>query len=106
MGKNFLLILCFFILCICIQNSANAGPANNSTVMEEIVVTSERFPSPEKESPQFIQSFSAAELKRTGGNNVMDALRRIGGFSFQGYSPMGVKAGMGSSLSIRGVEGG
>jgi iron complex outermembrane receptor protein len=106
MGKKLLLILCFFILCIWTQNSANARSAHNATVMDDIVVTSERFPSPEKESPQFIQSFSASELKRTGGNNVIDALRRIGGFSFQGYSPMGVKAGMGSSLSIRGVEGG
>ncbi|MFO7837918.1 MAG: TonB-dependent receptor [Desulfosalsimonadaceae bacterium] len=109
MAKKVLLVCWVLCLCAAVQSAAQTQKAESDravTRMDDMVVTSERFPVLEKESPQFIQSFSGRELERTGANNVIDALRRIGGFSYKAYAPLGIKAGMESHVSIRGVEDG
>ncbi len=37
---------------------------------------------------------------------MIDALRKVEGLYYQAYAPLGIKAGMESNVSIRGVEGG
>ncbi len=106
MLKKILSVCCILGLWGSAQSAAQTESDLTPAAMDDIVVTSERFPMPEKESAQFVQSFSNRELKRTGANNVLDALRRVGGFSYEAYAPLGIKAGMGSKLSIRGVEDG
>jgi iron complex outermembrane receptor protein len=94
------------LLCLFGHGVWAGNEANKTVDLQEMTVTAERFPVKEKESSQYVEIYSARELQRTGGNSVIDALRRIGGISYESYAPLGVKAGMGSKLSIRGVEDG
>lgn len=76
-------------------------------LLETITVTAERFPVKEKESPRFVRVVSSEELKETGANNVVDALRRAGGLAYKAYAPLGIShGGMNSSVSIRGIKDG
>ena len=78
-----------------------------SVVLETITVTAEKFPVPEKESSRFITVFSADELKETSANNLVDALKRKGGFAYKAFGPLGIShGGMNSSLSARGISNG
>ena len=75
--------------------------------LETVTVTAERFPVKEKESSRFVTVVSAEKLKKTGANNVVDALKRIGGFAYKAYGSLGMThGGMNSKLIIRGIEGG
>lgn len=73
----------------------------------EVVVTAERFPTGEKESSRFVTLYSSEELKETGAGNLVEALRRKGGFSYKSFGPLGVShGGMNSELTVRGIKKG
>jgi len=79
----------------------------SSVTLETITVTAEKFPVLERESSRFITVISAEELKETSANNLVDALKRKGGFAYKAYGPLGLShGGMNSELSVRGVYGG
>ncbi|MFH0730995.1 MAG: TonB-dependent receptor [Pseudomonadota bacterium] len=87
--------------------SANADAGAPATQLETITVTAERFPLQEKESSRFVTVVTAKELEETGADNLVDALRRSGGFAYKAYGPLGMShGGMSSTLSIRGVKDG
>ncbi|MFA8342807.1 MAG: TonB-dependent receptor [Rhodothermaceae bacterium] len=75
--------------------------------LETVSVTAERFPVKEKETPRFITITTKSELKRTGANNLIDALKRIGGLTYKSFGPLGItQGGMNSEVAIRGINGG
>ena len=77
------------------------------TTLDTVTVTAERFPVEEKESARFVTVVTADELKESGANNVVDALKRRGGFNYKAFGPLGISnGGMNSKLSIRGLENG
>jgi iron complex outermembrane receptor protein len=93
------------LLLAVILGSANAQ--EHLETLETITVTAERFPVKEKESSRFVTVVSTEKLKETGANNVVDALKRIGGFGYKAYAPLGIShGGMNSKLYIRGLENG
>ena len=74
---------------------------------ETITVTAEKFPVLERESSRFVTVISADELKETSANNLVDALKRKGGFAYKAFGPLGIGHGrMNSKLIIRGLEDG
>lgn len=75
--------------------------------LEQMVVTAERYPVQEKQSSRFITVATAEQLIETGGNNLVDALKRVGSLSYKSLAPLGVsRMGMKSEVSIRGLEDG
>ncbi|MBI5589988.1 MAG: TonB-dependent receptor [Deltaproteobacteria bacterium] len=95
----------FFLLAA--YASAAADGEVPTTELETITVTAERFPVQEKESPRFVTVVTSEELKQTGADNLVDALRRTGGFAYKAYGPLGTShGGMSSTLSIRGIKDG
>jgi outer membrane cobalamin receptor len=75
------------------------------TTLDAVTVTAERFPVKEKESARFVTVVTAEQLKESGANNVVDAIKRKGGFGYKAYGPLGIsQGGMSSKLSIRGLE--
>lgn len=74
------------------------------TTLDTVTVTAEAFPVKEKESSRFVSVYTAEELKETGADNLVDALRRKGSFAYKAFGPLGIShGGMNSSLSIRGL---
>ena len=89
-----------------IYATANAEE-KESTTLDTVTVTAERFPVKEKESSRFVSVYTAEELKETGADNLVDALRRKGSFAYEAFGPLGVShGGMNSTLTIRGVADG
>ena len=89
-----------------VWNTANAEEEETEK-LDTVTVTAERFPVKEKESSRFVSVYTAEELKETGADNLVDALRRKGSFAYQAFGPLGIShGGMNSSLSIRGVSDG
>ena len=85
----------------------SSSAEENAISLEEIIVTAERFPVSEKESPRFVTVVSSEQLKETGANNLMDALRRMGGLAYKACGPLGIShGGMNSSVTIRGIKDG
>lgn len=81
--------------------------AKDADALGEVVVTAERFPTGEKESSRFVTMYSSEELMETGANNLAQALRRKGGFSYKSYGPQGVSfGGMNSEITARGISKG
>jgi len=77
------------------------------TTLDTVTVTAEKFPVKEKESSRFVSVFTAEELKETGADNLVDALRRKGSFAYKAFGPLGIShGGMNSTLSIRGIANG
>ncbi|MDX9787509.1 MAG: TonB-dependent receptor [Desulfobacterales bacterium] len=77
------------------------------TTLNPITVTAERFPVREKESGRFVTVISSSELKETGANNLLDAMKRVGGFAYKAMAPLGIShGGMNSTLTIRGIKDG
>lgn len=75
--------------------------------LETMTITAEKFAAPEKSSPRFITIITSEELMKTGANNLLDALNRMGGFVYKSYGPLGLNVwGNTSSLAIRGIAGG
>ena len=75
--------------------------------LDTVTVTAERFPVKEKQSARFVTVVTAEELKESGANNVVDALKRRGGFGYKAFGPLGIsQGGMNSKLMIRGIEDG
>ncbi|MCD6527900.1 MAG: TonB-dependent receptor [Desulfuromonas sp.] len=73
----------------------------------QLVVTAERYPVKEKESCRFVTVATAQQLVESGGNNLIDALKRTGSLSYKSLAPLGVsRMGMKSEVSIRGLEDG
>ncbi|MBW2187876.1 MAG: Plug domain-containing protein, partial [Deltaproteobacteria bacterium] len=73
----------------------------------QVVVTAERYPVQEKESSRFVTVATAEQLVESGGNNLIDALKRVGSLSYKSLAPLGVsRMGMKSEVSIRGMEDG
>ncbi len=89
-----------------------AGPSAGETgpspaLLEPVTVTAERFPVEERDSPRFVTVVTAEELRRTGADNVAEALRRVGGLGYKAFSPIGVThGGMNSEVVVRGIYGG
>lgn len=80
---------------------------DSANIMDVVTVTAERFPVKEKESPHFVTVISSEDLKDSGVDNLSDAVKRIGGFSYKAYAPLGVShGGMNSTVSIRGLKDG
>lgn len=116
--NRFILCVLLMLIVIFLPHVATAqGPAEptektrqseqGTVVLESITVTAERFPVEERESPRFVTVVSSDELKETGANNLVDALRRVGGLSYSAFGAMGVShGGMNSSVSIRGIKDG
>ncbi|MFP4033841.1 MAG: TonB-dependent receptor, partial [Desulfococcaceae bacterium] len=109
MVGNFLsrkqILFCLFLLLASLPVAVHAEEA--ATRLDTITVTAERFPVSEKESHRFVTVVSAEELTETGANNLSDALKRIGGFSYTAFAPLGIShGGMNSTLPIRGVKDG
>ncbi|MFW5996678.1 MAG: TonB-dependent receptor plug domain-containing protein [Lentisphaeria bacterium] len=74
--------------------------------LSDMTVTANKFPAREHNSPQFLQIFTADDLRKTGAQNTIDALRKAGGLGYTANAPLGMNSGMASELSIRGVEKG
>jgi iron complex outermembrane receptor protein len=75
--------------------------------LDTITVTAEKFPVDEKESSRMVTILTSEELEETGANNLLDALRRSGGFAYKALAPLGIShGGMNSSLTIRGLPDG
>ncbi len=96
------------LLTLCILSLVTpASAGDNATTLKELVVTAEKFPVSEKESVRFVSVFSSEELKETGANNLVDALKRKGGLAYKAFAPLGIShGGMNSTLFIRGIENG
>ena len=76
-------------------------------LLDTVTITAERFPVKEKESSRFVSVYTAEDLKETGADNLVDALRRKGSFAYEAFGPLGIShGGMNSTLSIRGVADG
>ena len=93
------------------ENAENAKDVENRedaiTDLDPVVVTADFFPVKEKESSRFVSVYTAEELKETGADNLVDALRRKGSFAYNALGPLGINhGGMNSTLSIRGVQDG
>ncbi|MDX9818234.1 MAG: TonB-dependent receptor [Desulfococcus multivorans] len=84
-----------------------AAAQDPAAILDTMTVTAERFPVREKESPRFVTVVSAEKLIETGANTLSDALRRVGGFQYKAFAPLGIShGGMNSTLSIRGIKDG
>ncbi len=82
-------------------------PPGTATLLGEVTVTAERFHGDEISTPRFVTVISADELVETGGNNLVDALKRAGGFAYKAYAPLGIShGGMNSKVAIRGIYDG
>ncbi|MBN2705767.1 MAG: TonB-dependent receptor [Deltaproteobacteria bacterium] len=78
-----------------------------SQVMSAMTVTAERFPVEEIKTPRFVTIVSAEELRESGANNLADALKRVGGFAYKAYAPLGIShGGMNSKVAVRGLYDG
>jgi outer membrane receptor protein involved in Fe transport len=89
-----------------IWGTANAEEDETAT-LDPVVVTADWFPVKEKESSRFVSVYTSEELKETGADNLVDALRRKGSFAYNALGPLGINhGGMNSTLSIRGVADG
>ena len=93
------------------ENAENAKDVKSGedaiTDLDPVVVTADFFPVKEKESSRFVSVYTADELKETGADNLVDALRRKGSFAYNALGPLGINhGGMNSTLSIRGVQDG
>jgi len=106
---NYFQFFCRVIVCMVFLASLVGGAMAGETVqeMDDITVTAERFPVEEIKTPRFVTIISAEELRETGANNLIDALKRVGGFSYKAYGPLGIgHGGMNSKISIRGLYDG
>ena len=109
MGLKRFLSYCLIICIIPLIMLVRSGIANEENVVSlgKVTVTAERFPVNEKDSARFVTVISSEELRESGGNNLIDAMRRSGGFAYKAYAPLGIShGGMNSVLSIRGVKDG
>lgn len=85
---------------------ADAKVAENKS-LGEVVVTAERFPTQEKTSPRFVTITTGETLMETGGANLVEALRRTGGFTYKSFGPLGTSfGGMNSEVMVRGISKG
>ena len=91
----------------CSMAKEEAKHKESFVTLETITVTAEKFPVLERESSRFVTVISAEELIETGANNLVDALKRKGGFAYKSYGPLGISYGrMNSKLIIRGLGDG
>ncbi len=87
--------------------SGVSSASEMTATLEPITVTAERFPVQESESSRMVTVIEADQLQETGANNLLDALRRSGGFAYKAFGPLGIShGGMNSTLSIRGIKDG
>ncbi len=100
--RSIFCLVLFFILLL-LPLLAAARPIT----LETVTVTAERFPIKEKDAARFVTVITGEELVQSGANNVVDALKRKGGFAYKAYAPLGIShGGMNSELPVRGLEGG
>lgn len=75
--------------------------------LDPVVVTADRYLVKEKDSARFITVMMSEDLEKSGGNNLIDALKRSGSLAYKSLAPLGVsRMGMKSEVSIRGLEDG
>ncbi|MEA1968554.1 MAG: TonB-dependent receptor [Thermodesulfobacteriota bacterium] len=80
---------------------------NRTAIIDDITVTAEQSPVSEIDSSRFVSIISAEDLKETGASNLVQALKKKGGFVYEAFGPLGIShGGMNSKLSIRGIEDG
>ena len=95
------------LLCLGMAGSGWAAEADREYDLGQIVVTADRYPVNEQQSARFVTVLTAEQLEESGGNNVIDALKRSGALSYKSLAPLGVsRMGMKSEVSIRGLEDG
>ncbi len=81
--------------------------AEMSARLNTMTVTAERFPTAEISTPRFVTVITAEELQESGANNLVDALKRVGGFAYKAYAPLGIShGGMNSRVAVRGIYDG
>ncbi|MBN2231424.1 MAG: TonB-dependent receptor [Deltaproteobacteria bacterium] len=86
---------------------AEESAAETAAMMGSIIVTAERFPGAEISTPRFVTVIAAEELVESGANNLVDALKRVGGLAYKAYAPLGIShGGMNSKVAIRGIYDG
>lgn len=102
-GLVFTIVILMILSCFVPLSAQESSPMT----LGEITVTAEKFPSKEKESSRFVTIISAEELKLTGANNLIDALRRTGVFGYKAFAPLGISyGGVNSELVVRGIPDG
>ncbi|CUH94660.1 hypothetical protein P22_0726 [Propionispora sp. 2/2-37] len=75
--------------------------------LEAVNVTALRYEATDLETPADISVYTQEQLKRTGANTLVDALKFTNGLMYQSMGPYGQANGsMTSKLAIRGVEKG
>ncbi|HIE26304.1 TPA: TonB-dependent receptor [Candidatus Poribacteria bacterium] len=77
------------------------------TKLDAVVVTATKYETEQMETPAFVTVITADELEKTGGHNLVEALRTISGLEYVSYGPLGTShGGMNSELPIRGINDG
>lgn len=97
---SWLLVICFLLPLLLKADD------DDTQKLSDMTVTADKFPAKEHKGPQFVQIFSRDELRKTGAQNTIDALSKIGGLGYTANAPLGMNSGMASELSIRGVDKG
>lgn len=78
-----------------------------ATQVDSITVTAKRYEAEQIETPSFTSVFDENEIKRLGGKNAYEILKRTGGVNFTSHMPFGMHMGsMSSSIGFRGLKNG
>lgn len=107
-GNDFRRYLYLFAMVLTLAAAPGSARSDEPvTTLDTVTVTAEKFPVKEKESARFVTVVNAEELKESGANNMVDAIKRRGGFGYKAFGPLGIsQGGMNSELNIRGLEDG
>ena len=89
------------------NNISFAGESKDEYVFDPIIVTAQRCSKTDMDTPAAVTVYSAEQLKLTGANSVIEALKYSEGIIYHAQGPLGNSQGaMTSKLIIRGVEKG
>ena len=89
------------------NNISFAGENKDEYIFDPIIVTAQRCSKTDMDTPAAVTVYSAEQLKLTGANSVIEALKYSEGIIYHAQGPLGNSQGaMTSKLIIRGVEKG
>ena len=89
------------------NNISFAGESKDEYIFDPIIVTAQRCSKTDMDTPAAVTVYSAEQLKLTGANSVIEALKYSEGIIYHAQGPLGNSQGaMTSKLIIRGVEKG
>jgi len=75
--------------------------------MKKVVVTATRTEKEDLDVPAYTTVLTHEELVKTGGRNLVEALKVAGGVTYHAYGPMGIShGGMNSEINLRGTRKG